>query len=165
MSELEFEPRTTVHPQGISCPLRHIIRLFLAKILLRQCHYPHFVDIFGTSVCVCVCECVCVWERVTQLCPTFCDPMNCSPPGSSVHGILEARILEWVAMPFSRGSSWPTGDPGLTRVSCVAGRFFTVWALREALKWKQKGSITNIKLYPQSGWSSDLNPAGFLFVF
>ena len=42
---------------------------------------------------------------VTKLCLTLCDPMDCSPPGSSVHGILQARILEWVAIPFSRGSS------------------------------------------------------------
>ena len=44
---------------------------------------------------------------VAQSCPTLCDPMDCSPPGSSVHGILQARILEWVAFPFSRGSSQP----------------------------------------------------------
>ena len=44
---------------------------------------------------------------VTQLCPTLCDPMNCNPPGSSVPGILQARILEWVVIPFSRGSSQP----------------------------------------------------------
>ena len=44
---------------------------------------------------------------VAQPCPTLCDPMDCSPPGSSVRGILQARILEWVAMPSSRGSSWP----------------------------------------------------------
>ena len=43
---------------------------------------------------------------VAQLCPTLCDPMDCSPPGSSVHGILQVRILQWVAMPFSRGFSW-----------------------------------------------------------
>ena len=43
---------------------------------------------------------------VVQLCPAFCDPMDCSPPDSSVHEILQARILEWVAIPFSRGSSW-----------------------------------------------------------
>ena len=42
-----------------------------------------------------------------QLCPALCNPINCSPPGSSVHGILQARILEWVAMPSSRGSSQP----------------------------------------------------------
>ena len=44
---------------------------------------------------------------VAQLCPTLCNPMDCSPRGSSVHGILQARILEWVAVPFSRGSSRP----------------------------------------------------------
>ena len=49
---------------------------------------------------------VCV--LVPQLCPTLCDPMDCGSPGSSVHGILKARILEWVALPFSRGSSWFT---------------------------------------------------------
>ena len=40
---------------------------------------------------------------VTQSCPTLCNPMDCSPPGSSVHGVLQARILEWVTIPFSRG--------------------------------------------------------------
>ena len=57
-----------------------------------------------------------------QLCPTFCDPMACSLPGSSVHGILQARILEWVAIPFSRGSSQPRDQ---IRVSCTVSRFFT----------------------------------------
>ena len=66
---------------------------------------------------------------VTQSCPTLCDCMNCSPPGSSVHGILQARILEWVNIPFSRGSSWPGKQ---TRVSCIAGEFFIIWATREA---------------------------------
>ena len=51
--------------------------------------------------------------------------MDCSPPGSSVHGILQARILEWVAIPFSRGSSRPRDQ---TQVSCTAGGLFTVWA-------------------------------------
>ena len=54
---------------------------------------------------------------VTHLCPTLCDPMNCSLPGSSVHGILQARRLEWVAIPFSRGSSQPNDG---TQVSCIA---------------------------------------------
>ena len=54
--------------------------------------------------------------------------MDCSPPGSSLHGILQARILEWVAIPFSRGSSWPRD---WTWASCFAGRFFTIWATRE----------------------------------
>ena len=65
---------------------------------------------------------------VPHLCPTLCDPMDCSPPGSSVHEIPQARILEWVAMIFSRGSSWAMYR---TRVSCIVGRFFTFWAARE----------------------------------
>ena len=64
---------------------------------------------------------------VSQLCP-LCDPMDCSLLGSSVHGILQLRILEWVAIPFSKGSSQPRDQ---TQVSCIAGRFFTVWATRE----------------------------------
>ena len=70
---------------------------------------------------------MCVW--VAQACLTLCDPTDCSPPSSSVHGILQARTPEWVAIPFSRGSSWPRD---WSQVSCTAGRFFTVWATREA---------------------------------
>ena len=66
---------------------------------------------------------------VAQSCRTLYDPMDCSLPGFSVHGILQVRILEWVAIPFSRGSS-PNRDR--TQVSHIAGRFFTVRATREA---------------------------------
>ena len=62
-------------------------------------------------------------QQVTQLCPTLCNPMDSFPPASPVHGILQARILEWVAIPFSRGSSQPKGQ---TQVSHIAGKFFTV---------------------------------------
>ena len=67
--------------------------------------------------CVCVCVCVCV--LVDQSCLILCDPMDCSPPGSSVHGILQARILEWVAIPFSRGSFQPRD---WTCVFCIGRR-------------------------------------------
>ena len=69
---------------------------------------------------------------VTQLCPTLRDPMDCSPPGSSVCGILQAKILEWVAMPFSRGFSPPSNQ---TQVSHIAGRFFTIWTTMEAREY------------------------------
>ena len=65
---------------------------------------------------------------VTQSCP-LCDPIECSQPGSSVHRIVQARVLECVAIPFSRGSSPPSDG---TWVSCIAGRFFIVSATREA---------------------------------
>ena len=68
-------------------------------------------------------------SQVTQSCPTLCDPMDCSLPRSSIHRIFQARILEWVAIAFSRGSSQPRDQ---TRVSHIVGRCFTVWATREA---------------------------------
>ena len=70
-----------------------------------------------------------IWPKVkvAQLCPTLCDPMD-----YTVHRILQARILEWVASPFSRGSSQPRE---WTQVSCIAGGFFTSWATREAQEY------------------------------
>ena len=76
------------------------------------------------SVCVCVCVCVCAracTRMCTQLCPTLCHSLDCSPPVSSIQGILQTRILEWVAVSFSRGSSWPRD---LSYFSCIAGGFF-----------------------------------------
>ena len=73
------------------------------------------------------------WRRlsciVTKPRLSLCDPLDCSPPGSSVCGILQARRLEWVAMPSYRGSSQPRD---WTQVSCIAGMFFTIRATREA---------------------------------
>ena len=66
-------------------------------------------------------------SEVAQSCPTLCDPVDCSLPGSSVHGILQTRILEWVAISFSRGSSRPRDQ---TRVSRIGGRRFNLWATR-----------------------------------
>ena len=71
--------------------------------------------------CVCVCVCVCV--VLPQSCLNIYNPVDCSPPSSCVRGSLQAGILEWVPIPFSRGSSQPRD---WTRVSCIAGRFFTV---------------------------------------
>ena len=68
-------------------------------------------------------------SEVAQSCPTLCYPMDCSPPGSSVHGIFQVRTLEWVAISFSRGSSQPRDR---TQVSHIAGRCFNLCATREA---------------------------------
>ena len=73
------------------------------------------IILYISNVCVCV---------LTQSCLPLCNPMDYSPPGSSVQGILQARILEWVATPFSKGSSQLKDQ---TRVSCTSGRFFTVY--------------------------------------
>ena len=68
---------------------------------------------------------------VAQLCLTLCDAMDCSPSGSSIHEISQARILEWVAIPFSRGSSQVRDR---THISYITSGFFTVWASRETPK-------------------------------
>ena len=73
------------------------------------------------------CVCVCVSESLSHV--QLCNPMDCSPSGSSVHGIFQARILEWETILFSRGSSRFRDQ---TQVSCVAGRFFTISATGEA---------------------------------
>ena len=70
-----------------------------------------------------------VKSEVAQSCLTLCDPMDCSLPGFSIHGIFQARVLEWVAISFSRGYSRPRDG---TQVSRIAGRCFTVWDTREA---------------------------------
>ena len=83
------------------------------SIVINSLHYRVVIKVF-----------------VTQLCLTVCDPMDCSLPGFSVHAVFQARILEWVAIAFSRGSFWPRD---WTWVFSIAGRFFTIWATREAL--------------------------------
>ena len=109
-------------------------------------HLSHHGSPLKKAVCVCVCVCYIPEMNttlqinyssikytyiygsgglVTKLCPTLCDPIFCSPPGSSVHGILQARILESVAMPFSRGSSTPRDQTHISCVPALAGRFFT----------------------------------------
>ena len=72
------------------------------------------------------------WSEVAQSCPTLYDPMDCTLLCSSVQGIFQARVLEWVAISSSRGSSWPRD---WTQVSHTAGRRFTIWATREVQLW------------------------------
>ena len=86
-----------------------------------------------TYMCVCVCVCVYIYIYIyTYICVLshfnhvwLCDPMNYSLPGSCVHGILQVRILQWVAMPPSKGSSWHRDQTWVPCGSCIAGKFFT----------------------------------------
>ena len=78
--------------------------------------------------------------EIAQSCLTLCDPMDCSLPGSSVHGIFQARILEWVAISFSRRSSQPRD---WTQVSRIVGRPFTIWATREEKQRSYPGISLN----------------------
>ena len=79
-----------------------------------------------------------------------CDPMDCSLPGSSVHGILQQRVLQWVAISFSRRCSQPRDQ---TQVSCITGRFFTEWATREAPYSQQYSSILKLSC---NLWCTDI---------
>ena len=76
------------------------------------------------------------WQVFPQSCLILCDPMDGSRPGFSVHGVLQARILEWVAMPSSRGSSWPRDWTHISCISCI-GR----WALYHWTTWEDDGPI------------------------
>ena len=74
----------------------------------------------------------CILSRFSCVQPALCNPMDCSPPGSSVHGILQERKLEWVAMPSSRGSSWPSSQSHMSWGSSIGRRILYHWARREA---------------------------------
>ena len=79
------------------------------------------------SLCVCACVCMCVCaQSVPQSCPTPLQPMDCRLPGSCVHGIFQARILECVTTSYSKRSSQPRNRTLISCVSCIAGRFFTI---------------------------------------
>ena len=68
---------------------------------------------------------------VAQSCPTLCDPINCSPPGSSVHGIFQARILKWVVISFSRGFSWSRDQTCVSYISCISR-----WVIYYCASWE-----------------------------
>ena len=96
--------------------------------------------------------CVCV--LVSQSCLTLCNPMNCSLPDSSVHLILQARILEWVAISSARRCSWPRDQ---TQVSCMCSRFFTIWTIREAHSRQMKVAESD-SLWPHGLYSPRNSP-------
>ena len=83
---------------------------------------------------------MCARAQLLQSCLILCNPINCSLPGSSAHGILQARILEWVATPSSRGSSQLIDQTHLSCIFCIACGFFTHQATREA----QLGSLAKV---------------------
>ena len=90
-------------------------------------------------------------SEVAQSCLTLCDPVDCSLPGSTIHGILQARILEWVAISFSRGSSRPRD---WTWVSRIGGRCFNLWATRVSLVLVKYAPTWNTALESLMWWVS-----------
>ena len=97
-----------------------LMLVWIAKLILLHRSQPK------CPISICLADflliCACVRTKLLHLCPTLCDPMDGSPPGSSVHGILQVKILECIAIPFSRGSSQPRDQ---ILVSALTGGFFT----------------------------------------
>ena len=94
--------------------------VYMEVALLRQCYSKWRIILISSlknSQVKYVCACMHV--KSLQSCVTLCDSMDCSPPGSSVHGVLQVRILEWVVIPFSRGSSRPRDQAHVSYVSCI----------------------------------------------
>ena len=132
----------------------------------------NYFKMLDTQLFKCIFVHLFIWKvSVTQSCLTLCNPMDCCPPGSSVHGILQARILEWVAIPFSRGSSRPWNR---TWVSCTAdsfpseppGKQLVSWlvvfecagslVLREGPLWLQRAEETPYGRAPASAAAASL---------
>ena len=104
------------------------------------------------TLCVCVCVCVCVCIKSVQLRPTLCESMDFSPPGSTVHGILQARILEWVAIPSSRGSSQSRDR---THISCLL--HWQAGSLPLALRGKPMPlNIRRQRLGQEASWMEEI---------
>ena len=104
----------------------------------------------------------CCW--LAQSCPTLCDPTDCSPPDSSVHGILQAGILEWVAVPSSRGSS-QLGDR--TCVSCIGRWILYHWATRKPNSFPQlmRKLLSKIRLLRPLTWKGQTTPESTLSFY
>ena len=119
----------------------------ITKYVCFLCHLPATAHRHRLCVPVCL---------VTQSCPTVWDPVDCNPPGSSFHGILQARILEWVAISFSRGSSWPRDR---TWISLFSWQILYHWATWEALHrlWQKLKCYHHFMENPETGGSLTLH--------
>ena len=82
---------------------------------------------------------------VTRSCLTLWTPLDCSPPDFSAHGIFQSRTLEWVAISSSRGSSQPRDSTLISFVSCIAGGFFTLWAIRESWLLREQANEKKVE--------------------
>ena len=133
---------TTFHPMSPS--IVAVINFAISNKPLKSWVHVLFLFMFSEFIISCMYQSVEV--LITQSCSTLCNTMDYSLPGSEVHGILQARILEWIAISSSRELSQPWDQ---IQVSCIAGRFFTLWATREA-----HNSVCH------SGMSNSLQPHG-----
>ena len=100
-------------------------------------HLESCTGIFPSKALTSVCACV-------QSCPTLCDPVDYGPSGSFIHGILQARTLEWVSISSSRRSSWPGDQTHISCISCIGRRILYDWATREALNKCQEFVVNSL---------------------
>ena len=137
------------------------------KAFNSECGYSHswILISFGFLRHYCCC-----W--VAQLCPTLCDPIDCSPPGCFVHGILQTRILQWVAMLSSRGPSWPRDQTCVCCISCLGRQILYHWATWEACLYSNAFFIPNPSeqvfcpfLWFKEVWSCYIGVVFFFFFF
>ena len=113
--------------------------------------HVYYLYLGGSIICGC---------SVAKLCPTLCSPVDYSPPGSSAHGIFQARILEWVAVSFSWGSFQPRDEPVSPMSAALAGRFFTT----EPLRTPKNNHTHAINCYPAlpKKWNDQLIQVGWI---
>ena len=122
--------------------------LFTAWKSVATMHWANLLALFFQQLLFTFCLCrILLCVKSPQSCLTLCDTMDYNLPGSFVHAILQARILLWIAMVFSRGSSWPRD---WTQVFCIAGRFFTIWAPRGPLH-----ILLNLTIFHTLHWQKD----------
>ena len=128
-----------------------MINIMLNKILSSKAHWKYLTE-SDWNWELWVRKLRCVHAKSFQSCLTLCNPINCSPPDSSVHGVLQARILAWVA--FSRGSSWSRNWTLSSMSLALAGRFFTTSSTWEAWVRKLQESNWNTRVVsPEEGGS------------
>jgi len=141
-------PSWPISKRGVWVKGRGKIFIFTSWQESKWCSFYWDWPCYRHSVSLCVCA------KSLQLCPTLCYPMDCSLPSSSVHGILQARILEWVAVPSSRGSSWPRDRTWISHVYCIGRRVLyqechlgsPCISLKVKSKWKWK-SLSHVWLF------------------
>ena len=136
--------------------------LYLSYAKSADCIVSESYIFVSYEVEVLVCVCVC------SLCPTLCHPMDCSPPGFSVRGIVQARIVEWSAISFSRGSSRPGDRTHVSCVSCTCRWILYYWAIGKLLNIGKVvyyflsllGPNTMLGIYfqPVFGWITHTEP-------
>ena len=133
--------------------IKHTVSFYSINVVIRKFWLHSWLSLLDHIMFLANCADLNTEELVTQLCLTLCNPMDWSLPGPSVCGILQARILEWIAISFSRRSSQPRD---WTWVSHISGRFLTIWASRRASKYWGPGVFLEQACQVEQPWAPEL---------